>query len=891
MILLPVVSVTFIVLLGFQSVQAEELVIENNEQGLEDVDELVNEVDQIEESEDTEVDQDQIEVDGYRLGDDSEDIATFKHQLSALGYLVDSGDDGVVTEALLAVSNDYQKSHDLLVTDYISYEVLSHVDQRYDAALKLGDEGETVIALRESLYILGYLSPSDQAIFDLEMSQAVKAYQESLNLASTGLVEPMLLTHIHTHANGPLMNPMYREDAIFVKDVLSKFGFGEFSNTNYFGPQTESALRAFQVYYGLSETGRVDEPTLLLLKMLNDTPFQSGQRDPYTIKIKQYLSVANLWETGLGTHLYGSQTSEAVAAFQKQQNLVVNGILDPITEVALRDFATQSLRDGMYREDVVDLKAGLQRLGFGTFSKTVYFGPQTETALMAFQKHYGLNQTGIFTDESAQKLKQLLDTNLKTGKRSEAAVELKKALAVIGYWSQDNPTTLYGTQTESAVKNFQRDHALPVSGIADYVTLNILNEKASGDLKRGMYRQDAIKIKEQLMVLGYGSFAKTNFFGPKTEETLIVFQKDHQIPKAEYGVVGEQTRNKLKELLSTPYKEGKRHEGTIRIKEYLTVLGYWTGSNPTNLYGPQTRRAIEAFQKDHNLYASGIVLDDLYELLKAKAEGPLVNGMYREDVIQVKFYLEKMGFGTYVHNDYYGPMTANRVAEFQKYYGLKVSGEVDQSTKSQMEHIYHSALHLGQRSQEVIELKESLKVIGFWPQPNPTEYFGVQTEAVVREFQRRFGLVENGRADKVTMAELKKLTRFVLEEYELSNAEQEVLRLVNEERAKVGASVLAFDPQLSFIAYVKSGNMVELNYFDHISPTYGDPFNMMDQFGYVYLAAGENIAAGYRSASEVVDAWMKSPGHRANILNPVYQYIGIGEYQRYWTQLFSSKTY
>jgi uncharacterized YkwD family protein len=122
--------------------------------------------------------------------------------------------------------------------------------------------------------------------------------------------------------------------------------------------------------------------------------------------------------------------------------------------------------------------------------------------------------------------------------------------------------------------------------------------------------------------------------------------------------------------------------------------------------------------------------------------------------------------------------------------------------------------------------------------------------------------------------------------------EREVVRLVNVEREKQGLKPLELDSKLSSIARKKSQDMKDKNYFSHQSPTYGSPFDMLKQFGVSYQTAGENIAAGQRSAQEVVDGWMNSKGHRENILNSSFTRIGVGyvsggSYGSYWTQLFT----
>ncbi|MCQ2308189.1 MAG: SafA/ExsA family spore coat assembly protein [Bacteroidales bacterium] len=116
--------------------------------------------------------------------------------------------------------------------------------------------------------------------------------------------------------------------------------------------------------------------------------------------------------------------------------------------------------------------------------------------------------------------------------------------------------------------------------------------------------------------------------------------------------------------------------------------------------------------------------------------------------------------------------------------------------------------------------------------------------------------------------------------------EQEVLDLVNAERAKTGVAPVKLNWELSRVARFKSEDMLNSGYFSHTSPTYGSPFKMMNDFGIRYNSAAENIAKGQRSSSEVMDAWMNSSGHRSNILNGKYTEMGIGKAGNYWTQMF-----
>ncbi len=122
----------------------------------------------------------------------------------------------------------------------------------------------------------------------------------------------------------------------------------------------------------------------------------------------------------------------------------------------------------------------------------------------------------------------------------------------------------------------------------------------------------------------------------------------------------------------------------------------------------------------------------------------------------------------------------------------------------------------------------------------------------------------------------------------VTSYEREVIRLVNEIRRENGLSELQYDWELCRVARIKSQDMKDWGYFSHTSPTYGSPFQMMKSFGIKYRSAGENIARGQSSPQAVVNAWMNSSGHRANILNSSYTHIGVGYVAdgNYWTQMF-----
>ncbi len=124
---------------------------------------------------------------------------------------------------------------------------------------------------------------------------------------------------------------------------------------------------------------------------------------------------------------------------------------------------------------------------------------------------------------------------------------------------------------------------------------------------------------------------------------------------------------------------------------------------------------------------------------------------------------------------------------------------------------------------------------------------------------------------------------------EASEFAQEVLELVNIEREKAGVRPLKLSDDLTELANIRAEEIVEV--FSHTRPDGRSCFSILS--GINYRTCAENIAAGSATPEKVVEQWMNSAGHRANILNGAYRYLGVGYtydedamYEHYWVQLF-----
>lgn len=152
---------------------------------------------------------------------------------------------------------------------------------------------------------------------------------------------------------------------------------------------------------------------------------------------------------------------------------------------------------------------------------------------------------------------------------------------------------------------------------------------------------------------------------------------------------------------------------------------------------------------------------------------------------------------------------------------------------------------------------------------------------------KKKGTVPEKSKDAISQVDISGEKAPVSFEDKMAGYKAEVLRLVNEERAKLGLRALREGQTYRVYADTRAKETVQL--FSHTRPDGSSCFSGMDG----YLAAGENIAAGQTSPQIVMQSWMESPGHKANILNPNFEELSVGIYYDassemgwYWSQIF-----
>ncbi|MFD1385915.1 peptidoglycan-binding protein [Oceanobacillus oncorhynchi subsp. oncorhynchi] len=415
-------------------------------------------------------------------------------------------------------------------------------------------------------------------------------------------------------------------------------------------------------------------------------------------------------------------------------------------------FAAQSTyQQGDRHSEIAKFKKKLNAIGFGYITETTLFGSFMETQVTRFQEYYGLPANGQMDRATREKLDSVYNSPFQQGKRHDDIPNIKQKLNNLGY-GYISVTTLFGTFMEQKIEQFQRDHGLRVSGIADEVTLAKLNELAPQDTyQRGDRHEDMIQFKQQLNAVGFGYITETTLFGSFMETQVKRFQEYYGL--SVNGQIDEVTKEKLDSVYNSPFQQGKRHDDIPDIKRDLNNLGYGYISI-TTLFGSFMEQKVEEFQSDQGLRVNGII--DEVTLAKIDELAPLdtyQRGDRHADIVTYKEQLNGTGFGYITETNLFGSFMETQVKRFQEYYGLSVNGQIDEATKEKLDSVYNSPFQQGKRHDDIPDMKRDLNNLGYG-YISITTLFGSYMKQKVEEFQRDHDLRVNGIIDEVTLAKL-----------------------------------------------------------------------------------------------------------------------------------------
>lgn len=279
---------------------------------------------------------------------------------------------------------------------------------------------------------------------------------------------------------------------------------------------------------------------------------------------------------------------------------------------------------------------------------------------------------------------------LRVGEEHPVVLQLQNRLMELGFMDYDEPTTYFGTQTERAVKIFQRQHSLTQDGIVGGSTYEaIMSPEAKYyAAQKGDEGDDIARIQSRLYDLGYlaSEDQLTGSFGDATESAVLKLQEVNNL--SQDGKVGQQTLNLLysDEIKANFLALGEKSDVVLAAQERLKTLGYLI-SDPDGAYGQETVDAVKQFQARNDQVVDGYLGPGTRVALNSPDAKPmgLRLGDENNSVSKVQELLSKYG---YLHSanitGYYGEVTEKAVKSFQTQNGLVTDGTVGAMTMAKL---------------------------------------------------------------------------------------------------------------------------------------------------------------------------------------------------------------
>ncbi|MDD3895861.1 MAG: peptidoglycan-binding protein, partial [Bacilli bacterium] len=385
------------------------------------------------------------------------------------------------------------------------------------------------------------------------------------------------------------INPILKigSQGVEVEDLqqkLIKINYLKGDADGYFGKNTERAVLNFQSDNNLKVDGIVGEDTWSVLnKKLNITvekklqTIKQGDQNEDVIDLKIKLKRLGYFSDEINNN-FDIKTNESVKNFQSDNNLKADGIVGSNTWKVLNGelekvlpTIIKPLFEGAKGDNVILLQEYLSLLGFYDFKIDGNFNLNTTEAVKSFQKANNLNNTGIVNQETWELLEQKvfnLDKSirleiLKEGSTGLDVITLQEKLRLVKVYF-GSITGSFGPETTEAVKSFQTQNNLPVTGIVDTYTWDLLVSKTSDSFVANTLAEPAMKT------LATNSFEST-------------------------GVLSRPT-----------LRLGDSGQDVKELQQILTELMYYQG--PTDgIFGSSTNIAVRKFQTNNRLTSDGIV--------------------------------------------------------------------------------------------------------------------------------------------------------------------------------------------------------------------------------------------------------------------------------------------
>ena len=423
-------------------------------------------------------------------------VEALQRLLTEVGYLGRSidGEYGSTTKKAVEL---FQKHHDLPITGVADDATQAKIRTAVGTAgrdgggviLTEGNRGNPVRMYQEKLVAAGVLSEAD-GVYGRTTSEAVLEYQARHGIPTSGIIDEETRDFLDKKR-------VYEDSSVLVEKAQTRLvvlGYMDDGMDGIFGTKTEVALKKFQKDEKLPETGRFDDTVLNRLyekaaaKVAENAPEETAE----PTETEETETEATVSETG--------EPKEAV----RTEKTVAE------TDAAKVRKCQEKLIGMGYLKDKADGILGLN----------------TAAALREYQRDQGLPETGILDEETQESLNREAREEYKRGDRGDGVKRYQRRLSKAGYLTED-ADGVFGEATEKAVKDFQKDNDITVTGRIDAKTQKSLNAVSlgNGELRVGDSGGKVARLQNLLTLHGFALGSMDGVFGSSTETQLRAFQR------------------------------------------------------------------------------------------------------------------------------------------------------------------------------------------------------------------------------------------------------------------------------------------------------------------------------------------------------------------------------
>ena len=361
---------------------------------------------------------------------------------------------------------------------------------------------------------------------------------------------------------------------------------------------------------------------------------QQAQSATYSVANVQDLLNRLGYDAGPVDGIMGGRTEDAIMAYQRDQGLRVTGqpsaelyayMLEGGSGMTTSTAATTSSTGSTTitsGQTVVEVQAELRRRGYAIDAVTGQWDEPTRDAVLAYQRDAGLPETGVIDAALAESLR----ATASSADRQALLREVQTALNARGYDAGPADGTL-SPRTQSAIRTYEADAGLPVTGTPSQALLARLEQSGTGTATDSR-SETVLAVQEELISRGYLDGEADGAMGPSTSAAIRRFEGDAGIP-----VTGSATPELLATLRASHLTKGaaQRREVVAQIEEELRLKGYAVGAVDGQL-DPQSEAAVRAFQRDAGLEVDGRANARL--LSEIRASQVTAAPMTREEAVQ-----------------------------------------------------------------------------------------------------------------------------------------------------------------------------------------------------------------------------------------------------------------